>query len=121
MKKSMLDEILNVMVINDFFENEMAEIFLAECENYTTYEEIIDGIDKGKFSPTNGRIGALTYRQTYKIFGKYFKEIFEIINNEYEEYCGEEYQGELNYNPLVWTAFEVLVERWYGAILMLIG
>lgn len=120
MKKSMLDNILEVMVINNSFEDEMAKIFLEKCEEYTDYEEIIDEIDKGSFSPINGCIGALTYySQTYKIFSKHFEEIFEIINNEYEEYCGEEYRGELNYNPLVWTAFEVLVERWYGTILML--
>ena len=120
MEKSMLDNILEVMEINNSFEHEMAEIFLSECENYTNYEELIDGIDRGNFAPINGCIGALVYyRQTYEIFGKHFEEIFEIINDEFEEYYGEEYHGELNYNSLVWTAFEVLTDRWYAAILML--
>ena len=120
MEKSMLDKILEVMEINNSFENEMAEIFLEKCEEYTDYEEIIDEIDRGSFAPINGCIGALVYySQTYKIFRKYFEEIFEIINNEFEECYNEEYRGELNYNPLVWTAFEVLTDRWYGAILTL--
>ena len=122
MEKSMLNEILKVMEINNSFEHEMAEIFLSECENYTDYEELIDGIDNENFSPSNGCIGALMYySQTYKIFRKYFEEIFEIINNEYEEWhYGKKYHGELNYNQLVWTAFELLTDRWYGAILTLI-
>ena len=121
MEKSMLNEILKVMEINNSFEHEMAEIFLSECENYTDYEELIDGIDNENFSPSNGCIGALMYySQTYKIFRKYFEEIFEIINNEYEEWhYGKKYYGELNYNSLVWTAFELLTDRWYGAILTL--
>ena len=120
MEKSMLDKILEVMEINNSFEHEMAEIFLAECENYTNYKELTDEIDKGGFAPINGCIGALIYHsQTYKIFRKYFEEIFEIINSEFEEYYGEEYHGELNHNRLVWTAFEVLTDRWYDAILTL--
>ena len=121
MEKSMLNEILEVMEINNFFENEMAEIFLSECENYTDYEELIDGLDNGGFSPSNGCIGALMYyRQTYNIFRKYFEEIFEVINNEFEEYYGREYHEGLNCDRLVWTAFELLVYRWHGAILTLI-
>ena len=120
MKKSMLNEILEVMEINNSFEDEMAEIFLAECENYTDYEELDDVLDKGGFIPSNGCIGALTYySQTYKIFSKHFEEIFEIINNEYDIYYGEKYCGELNYNMLVWIAFELLTYRWHGAILTL--
>ena len=120
MEKSMLNEILEVMEINNSFEDEMAEIFLAECENYTDYEELEDALDKGGFIPSNGCIGALTYySQTYKIFSKHFEEIFEIINNEYDIYYGEKYCGELNYNMLVWIAFELLTYRWHGAILTL--
>ena len=122
MEKSMLNEILKVMEINNSFEHEMAEIFLSECENYTDYEELIDGIDNENFSPSNGCIGALMYySQTYKIFRKYFEEIFEVINNEYVEWHYEKkYREELNYNQLVWMAFEALTDRWYGAILTLI-
>ena len=86
----------------------------------TTYEELEDALDKGGFIPSNGCIGALTYySQTYKIFSKHFEEIFEIINNEYDIYYGEKYCGELNYNMLVWIAFELLTYRWHGAILTL--
>lgn len=120
MEKSMLHEILEVMEINNSFENEMAEIFLSECEDYTNYEELIDGIDNGCFTPSNGCISALMYyRQTYNIFRKYFDEIFEVINNGLRDCYGEEYHGELNYNILVWTAFEILTDRWYNAILTL--
>ena len=116
----MLDNILEVMEINNSFEDEMAEIFLSECENYTNYEELIDGLDNGGFIPNNGCIGALMYyRQTYEIFRKHFYEIFEVINDEFEVYYGRKYDWELNYNMLVWTAFELLTYRWHGAILTL--
>ena len=115
MKKSMLNEILEVMEINNSFEREMAEIFLSECENYADYEELINGIGNGSFI-----LGPLIYyRQTYNIFRKHFEEIFEVINNELRERYGEEYRGELDCNTLVWTAFEVLTDRWYDAILTL--
>jgi hypothetical protein len=120
MEKSMLNEILEVMEINNSFEDEMAKIFLSECENYTNYEELIDGLDKGGFIPINGFIRDLIYySQTYEIFRKHFDEIFEVINNEFEEYYGEEYNWGLDYNRLVWTAFELLTYRWHGAILTL--
>ena len=120
MEISMLNEILEVMEINNSFEDEMAEIFLSECENYTNYEELIDGLDNGGFIPNNGCIGALMYyRQTYEIFRKHFYEIFEVINDEFEVYYGRKYDWELNYNMLVWTAFELLTYRWHGAILTL--
>jgi hypothetical protein len=117
MEKSMLNEILKVMEINNSFENEMAEIFLGKCKDYTNYEELIDGIYKGDFAPSNGCIGALIhYNQTYEILRKYLEEIFEIINNEFEEYYGEEYWGGFDSKSLVWTAFEVLTDRWCEAI-----
>ena len=116
----MLDEILEVMEINNSFEDEMAKIFLEKCEEYTDYEELDDVLDKGGFIASNGCIGALTYySQTYNFFSKHFEEIFEIINNEYDIYYGEKYCGELNYNMLVWIAFELLTYRWHGAILTL--
>ena len=121
MKKSMLDKILEVMVTNNSFEDEMAEIFLEECESCTDFEELINGIDNREFTPSNGCIGALTYyHQTYEIFRKYFDEIFETINDGFKEYYREEYHGELDYNTLVWTAFELLTHRWYDEILTLI-
>ncbi len=120
MEKSMLNEILEVMEINNSFEDEMAEIFLEKCKEYTDYEEIIDEIDKGNFAPSSGCISALMhYNQTHKILRKHFEEILKIINNDFEEYYGEEYRGGLDSKSLVWTAFEVLIDRWCEAIPML--
>ena len=120
MKKSMLDKILEVMEINNSFENEMAEIFLEKCEEYTDYKELTDAIDNGDFIPSNGCIGALMYyRQTHEIFKKYFDEIFEVINDEFAVRYGSEYHWGLTCNMLVWTAFEFLTYRWHEAILTL--
>ena len=104
---------LNI-TINRGFEERVAEIFLDKCNEYDSLEDALEGYENGEFNPEFGCIPELIYYDdTEKIFKEYFNDIFDIINNYYEEALGEKYDGDLDANSLVWAAFNITVYNWY--------
>ena len=89
------------------------EIFIDNCYDCETLEDIIAMYENNDFSCINGCIGELIYySQTEAIFKNHFNEIFELIE-EYKENLGMNLDIELTANSLVWFTFEYMVGDYF--------
>ena len=89
------------------------EIFIDNCCDCETLEDVITMYNNNEFSCINGCIGELIYYyQTEAIFKNHFNEIFELIE-EYKENLGMNLDIELTANSLVWFTFEYMVDSYF--------
>ena len=89
------------------------EIFIDNCCDCETLEDVITMYNNNEFSCENGCIGELIYYyQTEAIFKNHFNEIFELIE-EYKENLGMNLDIELTVNSLVWFTFEYMVDSYF--------
>lgn len=100
-----LKEVLNSMKGNNKFKNFVIEDIIDNVDNYENgLEYLEDVIDHGCIS---GVVGSLiTYTQTEFVFRNNFEDILEIYD-EIKEYINIE----VDYNNLVWLAYETIVDR----------
>ena len=88
------------------------DIFVSECSEYGSIEEVAEAIDGGDFCCENGCIGELIYYyQTEAIFKNHFNEVLELVQKYFEIYGY--YNIGLDSNNLIWLTFEFMVMGWY--------
>ena len=108
----LLNENLSVGESNKL-QNLYKEIFIDNCCDCETLEDVITMYNNNEFSCINGCIGELIYYyQTEAIFKNHFNEIFELIE-EYKENLGMNLDIELTVNSLVWFTFEYMVDSYF--------
>ena len=108
----LLNENLSVGESNKL-QNLYKEIFIDNCCDCETLEDVITMYNNNEFSCINGCIGELIYYyQTEAIFKNHFNEIFELIE-EYKENLGMNLDIELTANSLVWFTFEYMVGDYF--------
>ena len=92
------DNAFEIFVIVDIIDN------IDNYENGLKYLEEV--IQHGCIS---GIVTSLiTYKDTKDVFKKYFEEILDIYND-----CQDNFTKEVNYNNLVWFAYEIVVDNIY--------
>ena len=85
------------------------EIFIDNCYDCETLEDIIAMYANNEFSCISGCIGELIYySQTEAIFKNHFNEVLELAE-EFKENSGLNLDIELTANNLVWFTFEYMV------------
>lgn len=106
MKKKFLNYIKSILTINNQYEEEVFSILEKHIENKCNSLEEFENFMQGDYNIRN----IITKDKTKEIFEKYYKEIFEILNED-KELTGLEI--ELNYEWLVYASFESLISlRW---------
>ena len=109
--ENLLNEVLTIEEGNKL-QQIYKDIFVSECSEYGSIEEIAEAIDSGNFSCESGCIGELIYySQTEAIFKNHFNEVLEMVQEYFETY-GYNNIG-LDANNLVWLTFEFMVTGWY--------
>ena len=109
--ENLLNEVLTIEEGNKL-QQIYKDIFVSECSEYGSIEEVAEAIDSGNFSCENGCIGELVYySQTEGIFKNHFNEVLEMVQKYFETY-GYNNIG-LDANNLVWLTFEFMVTGWY--------
>ena len=89
------------------------EIFIDNCCDCETLEDVLNMYNNNEFSCESGCIGELIYySQTEEIFKNHFNEIFELIE-EFKENTGLNLDIELTANNLVWFTFEYMVGSYF--------
>ena len=89
------------------------EIFVANCCDCETLEDVITMYENNEFSCESGCIGELIYySQTEEIFKNHFNEIFELVE-EFKENSGMNLDIELTANNLVWFTFEYMIYNYF--------
>ena len=89
------------------------EIFIDNCYDCETLEDIIAMYENNDFSCINGCIGELIYySQTEAIFKNHFNEVLELAE-EFKENSGFNLDIELTANNLVWFTFEYMVGDYF--------
>lgn len=89
------------------------EIFIDNCCECETLEDITTMYNNNEFSCINGCIGELIYySQTEAIFKNHFNEIFELVE-ECRENLGMNLDIELTANNLVWFTFEYMIDNYF--------
>ena len=97
--------------------NELQElykkIFIDNCYDCKTLEDIIKMYENNEFSCESGCIGELIYySQTEAIFKNHFNEVLELIE-EFKENSGMNLDIELTANNLVWFTFEYMIYNYF--------
>ena len=109
--ENLLNEVLTIEEGNKL-QQIYKDIFVSECSEYGSIEEVAEAIDSGNFSCESGCIGELIYySQTEGIFKNHFNEVLEMVQEYFETY-GYNNIG-LDANNLVWLTFEFMVTGWY--------
>ena len=109
--ENLLNEVLTIEEGNKLQEL-YKEIFVANCCDCETLEDVINMYENNEFSCENGCIGELIYySQTEGIFKNHFNEVLEMVQKYFETY-GYNNIG-LDANNLVWLTFEFMVIGWY--------
>ena len=109
--ENLLNEILTIEAGNEL-QQIYKDIFVSECSEYGSIEEVAEAVDSGNFSCESGCIGALIYySQTGEIFKNHFNEVLEMVQKYFEIYGYN--NVDLNANSLVWLTFEFMVIGWY--------
>ena len=109
--ENLLNEILTIEAGNEL-QQIYKDIFVSECSEYGSIEEVAEAIDNGNFSCESGCIGALIYySQTEEIFKNHFNEVLEMIQKYFEIYGYN--NVDLNANNLIWLTFEFMIVGWY--------
>ena len=89
------------------------EIFIDNCCDCETLEDVITMYENNEFSCINGCIGELIYYyQTEAIFKNHFNEVLELAE-EFKENSGLNLDIELTANNLVWFTFEYMVGDYF--------
>ena len=89
------------------------EIFIDNCYDCETLENIIAMYENNEFSCINGCIGELIYySQTEAIFENHFNEVLELAE-EFKENSGLNLDIELTANNLVWFTFEYMIDYYF--------
>ena len=89
------------------------EIFIDNCYDCETLEDIIAMYENNEFSCINGCIGELIYySQTEAIFKNHFNEVLELAE-EFKENTGLNLDIELTANNLVWFTFEYMIDDYF--------
>ena len=89
------------------------EIFIDNCYDCETLEDIIAMYENNDFSCINGCIGELIYySQTEAIFKNHFNEVLELAE-EFKENSGLNLDIELTANNLVWFTFEYMIDDYF--------
>ena len=89
------------------------EIFIDNCCDCETLEDVITMYENNEFSCINGCIGELIYySQTEAIFKNHFNEVLELAE-EFKENSGLNLDIELTANNLVWFTFEYMVGDYF--------
>ena len=89
------------------------EIFIDNCCDCETLEDVITMYNNNEFSCENGCIGELTYySQTEEIFKNHFNEVFKLVE-ECRGNLGMNLDIELTANNLVWFTFEYMVGDYF--------
>ena len=110
--ENLLNEVLTIEEGNKL-QQIYKDIFVSECSEYGSIEEVAEAIDSGNFSCINGCIGALIYySQTEEIFKNHFNEVLELVE-EFKENSGMNLDIELTANNLVWFTFEYMVDSYF--------
>ena len=100
-----IKKMLNSMKGNNKFEKFVIDDIIDNIDNYENglnyMEEVVE------YGCISGVVGSLvTYAQTESIFRNNFEEILEI----YDE-VKENVNIEVDYNNLVWLAYEIIVDK----------
>ena len=100
-----LKEVLNSMKGNNKFENFVIEDIIDNVDNYENGLKYLgEVVECGCIS---GVVGSLiTYNQTEFVFRNNFEDILEI----YDE-VKDDVNIEVDYNNLVWLAYEIIIDR----------
>ena len=89
------------------------EIFIDNCYDCETLEDVVNMYNNNEFSCESGCIGELIYySQTEAIFKNHFNEIFELVE-EFKENSGMNLDIELTANNLVWFTFEYMIDYYF--------
>ena len=89
------------------------EIFVANCYDCETLEDVITMYENNEFSCISGCIGELIYySQTETIFKNHFNEVLELTE-EFKENTGMNLDIELTANNLVWFTFEYMIDYYF--------
>ena len=89
------------------------EIFIDNCYDCETLEDIIAMYANNEFSCINGCICELIYySQTEAIFKNHFNEVLELAE-EFKENTGLNLDIELTANNLVWFTFEYMIDYYF--------
>ena len=89
------------------------EIFIDNCNDCKTLEDVITMYENNELSCERGCIGELIYySQTEAIFKNHFNEIFELVE-EFKENSGVNLDIELTANNLVWFTFDYMIYNYF--------
>ena len=89
------------------------EIFINNCCDCETLEDVVTMYNNNEFSCESGCIGELIYySQTEGIFKNHFNEVLELIE-EFKENSRMNLDIELTANNLVWFTFEYMIYRYF--------
>ena len=89
------------------------EIFIDNCCDCKTLEDVITMYENNEFSCESGCIGELIYySQTEAIFKNHFNEVLQLTE-EFKENSGMNLDIELTANNLVWFTFEYMVGNYF--------
>ena len=89
------------------------EIFIDNCYDCETLEDVIKMYENNEFSCESGCIGELIYySQTEGIFKNHFNEVLELAE-EFKENSGMNLDIELTANNLVWFTFEYMIDYYF--------
>ena len=89
------------------------EIYINNCCDCETLEDVVTMYNNNEFSCINGCIGELIYySQTEAIFKDHFNEVLELAE-EFKENTGLNLDIELTANNLVWFTFEYMIDSYF--------
>ena len=89
------------------------EIFIDNCYDCETLEDVITMYENNEFSCESGCIGELKYySHTEAIFKYHFNEVLELVG-EFKENSGMNLDIELTANNLVWFTFEYMIYNYF--------
>lgn len=114
-----MKNLVNLIKENATIETDLEKVMFNILENnisdYDTLEEIKHYMENEAICVNGSVNGLIYYSETKEIFKNNFEEILELVE-EYKDEVGEMPNIELNYNNLVWFAFEWLNNRWFNEI-----
>ena len=114
MEKNLVEVLRNELGLNSDLEKAMFDI-LENNISGMDLDEIQRYMENDAICSTGAVNGLIYYSETREMFKENFEEILELVE-EYKEEIGEAPNFDMNYNNLVWFAFEWLNNKWFNTI-----
>lgn len=114
MEKNLVEVLRNELGLNSDLEKAMFDILESNIDGMDL-DEIKYYMENDAICSTGAVSGLIYYSETREMFKENFEEILELVE-DYKEEIGEAPNFDMNYNNLVWFAFEWLNNKWFNTI-----